>query len=54
MKKIFIQQNMRKKSLDPYKNREAVQRDLESGLFLLNVYGRRKSLNGRLNVTLHQ
>jgi hypothetical protein len=46
MKNVLIkklcQQNLRKKSLEPLNNREGVQRDLESWLFLLNVYGREK------------
>ena len=44
MKAVFIQQNLRKNSLDLYKNREAVQRDLEKELFPPDVYDREKEL----------
>ncbi len=44
MKKIFTQQNLRKKSLDPYENREVSQRNLEKELFPPDVYDREKEL----------
>ncbi len=44
MKEIFIQQNLRKNSLDPYENREVYQRNLEKELFPPDVYDREKEL----------
>lgn len=43
-KKEFIQQNLRKKSLDPYENREVSQRNPEKELFPPDVYDREKEL----------
>jgi len=44
MKNVFIPQNLRKKSLDPYENREVSQRNLEKELFPPDVYDREKEL----------